>query len=274
MTGDGVNDAPSIKQADVGIAMGSGTEVAQSVADLVLLDDNFETIVAAIEEGRQILANIRKVLVYLLSNVTDGLILIGGSLLTGLPLPLNALQILWVNFFTDSFPAMSFAFEKEPDVLSRKPRTGKTELFDPLMKFLILIIGLSTSALLFVIYFVLMRLGFDEATVRTFTFAAFGTYTLLVALSVRSLDKSILSYPLFSNRYLTGGILIGFVLMAAAIYIPGLQTLFGTVSLPLHWIIGVLLVGALNIVLIEWSKKSFERLEQAYVKTKQVSHAV
>jgi len=257
MTGDGVNDAPSIKQADVGVAMGSGTEVAQSVADLVLLDDNFETIVAAIEEGRQILGNIRKVLVYLLSNVADGLILIGGSILAGVPLPLNALQILWVNFFSDSFPAIAFAFEKDGDGLAHKPNGKKMVLFDPLMKFLILIIGISTSALLFVIYYVLLRLGYDAELVKTFTFAAFGTYTLLVALSVRSLDKSILSYPLFSNRYLTGSILIGFSLMAAAIYIPALQTLFGTVSLPLLWVVGVILIGILNIFLIEIGKKSF-----------------
>ena len=258
MTGDGVNDAPSIKQADVGIAMGSGTEVAQSVADLVLLDDNFETIVAAIEEGRQILGNIRKVLVYLLSNVTDGLILIGGSLLTGLPLPLNPLQILWVNFFTDSFPAISYAFEKDPDGLKHKPLLrGKIKLFDPVMKFLILAIGLSTSALLFVIYYVLMRLGYDEAVVRTFIFASFGTYTLLVSLSVRSLDRSILSYPLFSNKYLNGGILVGLVLMAVAIYLPELQTIFNTVALPLNWVIGVVLIGVINIILIEITKWFF-----------------
>ena len=268
MTGDGVNDAPSIKQADVGIAMGSGTEVAQSVADLVLLDDNFETIVAAIEEGRQILGNIRKVLVYLLSNVADGLVLIGGSLLTGLPLPLNALQILWVNFFTDSFPAVSYAFEKEPDGLTYKPRKrGAIRLFDPVMKFLILAIGLSTSILLFVIYYVLMRIGFDEAVVRTFIFAAFGTYTLLAALSVRSLDRSIFSYSLFSNNYLNGGIIIGLVLMAAAIYMPGLQTLLETVALPLNWVIGVALIGLLNIGLIEISKwffRSGQRSLSAY----------
>lgn len=258
MTGDGVNDAPSIKQADVGIAMGSGTEVAQSVADLVLLDDNFETIVAAIEEGRQILGNIRKVLVYLLSNVTDGLILIGGSLLTGLPLPLNPLQILWVNFFTDSFPAVSYAFEKEPNGLTHKPlKKGKIVLFDPVMKFLILAIGLSTSILLFVLYYILMRLGFEEALVRTFIFGAFGTYTLLVALSVRSLDRSIFSYPLFSNKYLNWGIVAGLFLMAVAIYVPWLQTIFDTVALPFIWVVGVVLIGLLNIVLIEIAKWFF-----------------
>lgn len=258
MTGDGVNDAPGIKQADIGIAMGSGTEVAQSVADLVLLDDNFETIIAAIEEGRQILKNIRKVLVYLLSSVMDALILIGGSLLTGLPLPLNALQILWVNFFTDSFPAVAFAFEKDFGGLGRQPKKSGAKLFDPLMKFLIIAIGLLTSALLFGIYFIMTRLGYDETIVRTFIFGAFGTYTLLVAFSVRSLDKSIFSYPLFSNPYLTAGTAIGFVLMAAAIYLPGLQTLFDTTALPLNWAIGVIAVGFLNIALIEGAKKLFK----------------
>ena len=260
MTGDGVNDAPSISQADVGIAMGSGTEVSQSVADLILLDDNFETIVSAVEEGRQILGNIRKVLVYLLSNVADGLILIGGSILVGIPLPLNALQILWVNFFTDSFPAIAFAFEKDNNGLSNKP-SKNSQLFDPLMKTLILIIGVSTSAMLFAIYYILLKLGHNPDIVKTFTFAAFGTYTLMLALSVKSLNESILSYSPFSNRYLAGGIILGLILMASAIYLPLLQTLFGTVALPLSWIIGVVLIGLFNIVLVEIAKWSFRRFK-------------
>lgn len=258
MTGDGVNDAPSIKQADIGIAMGSGTEVARDVADLVLLDDNFETITAAVEEGRQIMSNLRKVLVYLLSNVADALILIGGSLLTGVALPLNALQILWVNFFSDSFPAVAFAFERGLDGRHPAHARGKgVVLFDPLSRFLIIFIGLSTSVLLFALYWILLRMGFAPEIVRTFIFASFGTYTLFLAFSVRSFDKSIFKYSLFSNRYMAWGVGVGLVLMAAAIYVPVLQSVFGTVALSAYWLSGVLLVGILSIALVELSKKFF-----------------
>jgi Ca2+-transporting ATPase len=259
MTGDGVNDAPSIKQADIGIAMGSGTEVARDVADLVLLDDNFETIAAAVEEGRQILHNIRKVLVYLLSSVADELFLIGGALIAGMTLPLNALQILWVNFFSDSFPAIAFAFEKNGGGTSRHPRDAKAGLFDPLMKFLILFIGLFTSALLFILYWSLLRAGFPEELVRTFIFASFGSYTLFLAFSVRNLEKNIFAYPTFSNRFLVAGTGIGIVLMGAAIYTPFLQTLLDTVSLPLPWLLGVVAVGVVNITAVECGKWLFRR---------------
>ena len=259
MTGDGVNDAPSIKRADIGIAMGSGTEVARGVADLVLLDDNFETIAAAVEEGRQIMHNIRKVLVYLLSDVADELLLIGGALVMGLALPLNALQILYVNFFSDSFPAVAFAFEKGIDGFPRRPQGMKASLFDPMMKFLIIFIGLSTSALLFVLYWLLLRAGFPEDIVKTFIFASFGSYTLFLAFSVRSLEKSIFSYPFFSNRYLVGGVGIGMVLMGSAIYIPFLQSLLGTTALPLSWLLGVVLIGIMNILAVELGKWIYRR---------------
>lgn len=262
MTGDGVNDAPSIKQADVGIAMGSGTAVARNVADLVLLDDNFETIAAAIEEGRQIRGNLRKVLVYLLSDTTDELFLIGGALLVGLPQPLTALQILWVNFFSDSFPALAFAFEKERDAVG-KVRRGRTELFDPLMSFLILFVGVGTSALLFVLYGMLLAYGHPPDVVRTFIYASFASYTLFCALSFRSLTRSIFSYSPFGNPMLLLGIGIGLSLIIGSLYIPVLQDLLGTVALPLPWLVAVLAVAVANIAVIEFAKYVFPRLKRS-----------
>lgn len=260
MTGDGINDAPSLKQADIGIAMGSGADVAKDVSDLVLLDDNYETIVAAIEQGRHILENIRKVIVYLLSSVLDELILIGGALLFGLALPLNAVQILWVNLVTDSLPAIALAFENHSEYLLEKPRKMTKNLLDKEMKFLILAIGIPTSLLLFGLYVALLQLGFDPALVRTFIFASFGTYSLFLIFAVRSLRKSIFSLNPFSNPYLLIATAFGLTLMAIAIYLPFFQKLLSTVPLPPIWLLGVLAIGIINILAIEIGKLVIKKL--------------
>ena len=257
--GDGINDAPALNQADIGVAVGSGTDVAKNAADLIILDGNFETVVAAIEEGRRILDNIRKVVVYLLSGALDELLLIGGALLFGLALPLNALQILFVNFFSDSFPAIAFAFEKGVDGLGSSPRKLHKNLFNREVRFLIMVIGALTSLLLFFLYAYLLRAGFPEDLVRSFIFATFSTYSLILVFSLRSLDKAIFSYNPFSNLYLVGGVAFGLALTGLAIYLPLLQNILHTVPLPFGWLLGVFGAGLINILAVEFGKWLFRR---------------
>jgi len=253
MTGDGVNDAPALKAMDIGISLGSGSDVAKAAADLVLLDDNFQTISLAIDEGRKILSNIRKSFVYLMSNSLDVVFVIGGSLLFALPLPVTALQIIWVNFFTGSLPALAFAFEENID---KEKYIGRNLglIFTKEVKVLTFGIGVLSSLFLFLLYYFLIKTGLELNIVRSIFFVCFSSYILVITFSFRSLHRSILSYNPFTNKKLNIAILISVSLLFFTMATPFMRSIFEIAPLPLVWIPFVFLWLVLNILLVEGAK--------------------
>lgn len=256
MTGDGVNDAPALKAMDIGVALGSGSDVAKSAADLVLLDDNFEIITVAIEEGRRILANIRKTFVYLMSNSLDEVFVIGGSLLVGIALPLTALQIIWVNLFTGSLPALAFAYDEDFDQ-EMSTKHSLRSIFTREVNVLTFGIGVASSLLLFCMYYGLILWNVPVDLARSVFFVCFASYILVITFSFRSLHKPLFAYPVFSNARLNWSIVIAIILLVATMTVPFMRTLFDLAPLPLVWLWFVLAWLVLNVFLVEGAKYIF-----------------
>ena len=258
MTGDGVNDAPALKSADIGVALGSGTEVAKGTADIVLLDNNFKTIITAVEQGRVIYENIRKVILYLVSDSFSEVIVIGGSLLIGLPLPLAAAQILWINLVTDGLPDAALTLEpKEKNIMKEPPRKKSEPLLNFEIKLLIAAISIVSGVLTLLVFMYVYNVTGDFTRASTIAFSILAIDSLIYVFSVRSLRHSILKENIFSNKYLIMAVVVAFVFQLLAIYHPFLQSVLKTVPLDFaDWTI-IAFICAVELVVIEIVKYAF-----------------